>query len=425
MTIAERLPGYLHPALVSLREDPSTESQFWAAIGETRAPLIERDPSSSNHSLVTFVFPFPDGARHVVVRPGFNDFEPATNVMERIPGTRVAHASYRYRNDVRTSYSFGPDMPLVSWNTAGADEMRAARAFLKDHPDQPDPNARERWVSRTGAGKPDAVASFVSLPGAPDESLAYKRADIARGSIDRHAFVSARMGNERRIWVYTPPGYGRETRLYPALIVFDGGGALTDVPVQRLLDNLLADGRIAPAIAVLIDNATETSRNDELPCNENFALFIEEELFPWLEKNYRASREAADRAVTGMSYGGLAAMWMGFRLPHIFGTVIAQAASLWWGPGYNFDVPRSAGGYEPEWLIAQYEKSPRLPLRFWLESGLMEHAALMIEPNRRMKAVLEAKGYNLIYSEPAGGHDTALWRGTLATALAAMLPRGS
>ena len=56
-----------------------------------------------------------------------------------------------------------------------------------------------------------------------------------------------------------------------------------------------------------------------------------------------------------------------------------------------------------------------------MEIGLLEPLDLMIEPNRRMKAVLETKGNDLTYSEPCGGHDTALWRGTLATALAHML----
>jgi enterochelin esterase-like enzyme len=133
------------------------------------------------------------------------------------------------------------------------------------------------------------------------------------------------------------------------------------------------------------------------------------------------SHEPADHFVTGASYGGLASMWLGFRLPHVFGNVISQAASLWWGPGFKITVPRSLGGYPPEWLIDQYSQSPRLPVRFWMEIGLMEHPKLMLEPNRRMRALLEAKGYDLTYSEPCGGHDTALWRGTLATALARML----
>jgi enterochelin esterase-like enzyme len=57
-----------------------------------------------------------------------------------------------------------------------------------------------------------------------------------------------------------------------------------------------------------------------------------------------------------------------------------------------------------------------------MEVGLMESPALMIEPNRQMKALLESKGYDVTYSEPCGGHDPALWRGTLAKALEHMLP---
>ena len=143
---------------------------------------------------------------------------------------------------------------------------------------------------------------------------------------------------------------------------------------------------------------------------------------PWVARRYRVSSDPAERFVTGACYGGLASMWFGYRLPHLFGNVISQAASLWWGPGFDMDVPRSAGGYPAEWLIEQYSGSPRLPVRFWMEIGLLEHPALMIEPNRRMKAVLESKGYDLTYREPCGGHDPALWRGTLATALAHMLP---
>jgi enterochelin esterase family protein len=229
------------------------------------------------------------------------------------------------------------------------------------------------------------------------------------------------MGNERNIWVYTPPGYEDGDAAYPLLLAFDGGWALTRAPIQRLLDSLTAEGRIRPTIAVFVDNPTPDSRNVELPCNEAFAGFIEEELWPWLRARRRVSDRAEDHFVTGASYGGLASMWLGYKLPHLFGNVIAQAPSLWWGPGFRMDVPRSAGGYPAEWLIEQYRNAPRLPVRYWVEIGLMEHPSLMIEPNRRMKAVMEEKGYDLTYSEPCGGHDPALWRGTLGLALAKML----
>ena len=422
MKAAERISDHLHPALAALSADPTREAAFWNDIARSGTPLVEADPASSQHSLVTFVWKLPENAHHVVLQPGFGDT--TRNVMELIHGTRVCHAAYRYRNDVRTSYSFVPDMPLISWANANTKELAELQAFMLGNKAQHDPHGRDRFVSRAGAGEPDTITSVLALHEAIDESAAHKREHVTRGAIDKHAFKSRLLGNERNVWVYTPPGYATTDRAYPVLTIFDGGNALTQLPVHRMLDNLLADGRIAPVVGVFIDNPTPTSRNDELPCNETFARFIEEEVLPWLRDHYRVSHTREDHYVTGVSYGGLASIWMGYRLPHVFGNIISQAASLWWGPGYRIDVPRSEGGYTPEWLIKKFAESPRLPLRFWLEIGLMEHPSLMLEPNRRMKALLESKGYDVTYREFCGGHDHALWRGSLIQALSTMLSSG-
>jgi enterochelin esterase family protein len=294
---------------------------------------------------------------------------------------------------------------------------------MRTHPPSQDPHRRDHFLVRYHGYAPDLETSVLSLPDAPDQSAAHYRKGAPHGAVELHMFRSELLGNERRVWVYTPPGYADsgEAR-YPVLVAFDGGASLTLIPTQTLLDNLIADRRVRPHVAVFIDNPTDTSRNDDLPCSEPFARFVEEELLPWLRANYRVSHEARDHAVTGVSYGGLASMWFGFRLPHVFGTVISQAASLWWGPGWAQGAPMSGQRYAPEWLIEQYANAARLPVRFWMEIGLMEHPERMLATNRRMKAVLEAKGYELTYSEPCGGHDYALWRGTLGEALAKVLP---
>ena len=132
--------------------------------------------------------------------------------------------------------------------------------------------------------------------------------------------------------------------------------------------------------------------------------------------------DVSDHYVTGVSYGGLASIWMGYRLPHVFGNVISQSASLWWGPGYDLEKPLPQQSYTPEWLIDQYARSPRLSVRIWQEFGLLELEDRMIAPNRRMAAVLRDKGYDHIYNEFASAHDWAHWRVSLAHALIAMLP---
>jgi len=127
MPVAERLPDHLHPLLATLRAEPAGEADFWARIARERAPLIEPNPAQPGYSIVTYVFPMPPDARHVVVGAGFG--ENRDNVMDRIPGTNVAYASYSLRNDVRTSYSFAPDAPLISFDEASEDELKQLRAF--------------------------------------------------------------------------------------------------------------------------------------------------------------------------------------------------------------------------------------------------------------------------------------------------------
>src|ERR1700730_8224874 len=111
MTVAERLHEYVHPLVAALREGEVGEPEFWTRIANDKTPLIQPGPVSSNRSFVTYVFGMPSEAQHLVVMPGFSEHEPAGNVMVRVPGTAVCYASYRYRSDVRTSYSFAPDLP--------------------------------------------------------------------------------------------------------------------------------------------------------------------------------------------------------------------------------------------------------------------------------------------------------------------------
>jgi hypothetical protein len=153
MAVAERLVDHLHPRLAALRDQPGGEAGFWDEIERERAPLIEPDPRTPGHSIVTYVFAAPAEARHVVVQAGYGD--PRDHVMDRIPGTSVRHAAYRYRNDARTNYSFAPDMLLVAYDEASAAEIAEMMAFMRDHPPSPEsacPRAFPRPLPRIRAG---------------------------------------------------------------------------------------------------------------------------------------------------------------------------------------------------------------------------------------------------------------------------------
>ena len=74
------------------------------------------------------------------------------------------------------------------------------------------------------------------------------------------------------------------------------------------------------------------------------------------------------------------------------------------------------------WLVSRVNASPRLPLRVYLEVGELEVPRRpgqpdMLASNRELRDALSGKGYPIHYSEYAGGHDVACWRGTVADGL--------
>ena len=150
--------------------------------------------------------------------------------------------------------------------------------------------------------------------------------------------------------------------------------------------------------------------------------FLTEELLPWVRGRYRVTDDPARTVVGGASFGGLAAAYAALERPDVFGNVLSQSGSYWWSP------PGDAGC---EWLTRRYAERPRAPLRFSLEVGLLEDrfarpAGCLGDPgqlraNRRLRAVLRAKGYPVRYAEFCGGHHFLCWRGTLADGLLALL----
>jgi enterochelin esterase-like enzyme len=65
------------------------------------------------------------------------------------------------------------------------------------------------------------------------------------------------------------------------------------------------------------------------------------------------TRDPQKSIVGGYSFGGLAAAFVAFRRPDLFGNVLSQSGAFW--RGNDKDV-------KWEWLIGQYEAAPKLPL---------------------------------------------------------------
>jgi len=383
--------------------DAGAVKSFWVAVRKSGAPLIEPARGANGFSLVTFLWHGDKQTRNVVIFDGVALFD-AKDRMVHLDGSDVWYKTYRVRNDARFAYNLSPNDSLQSINDVkGDDAMRKRLAMLRTDPLNP-----HRCPTTFGAY--GTQSSYVELPGAPP--LVWNMPVPGnRGLVTVTRIHSDSLRKDKKLWVYTPAGFSKERgERYPLLLVFDGDRNVEWTP--KILDVLIARGRIPPVVAVMTDESVPSERRTELPCNPQFAEFLAKELVPWTRRNYHATTGPERTVVAGSSYGGLASVFSGLKHPEVFGNVISLSGSFFWKPD---------GAQQGEWLIQQVKGSPKLPLRFYLEVGLMESASMEVSPNRRMRDTLAAKGELVGYSEYDGGHSFLNWSLGMVNGLERML----
>lgn len=335
--------------------------------------------------------------------------------MRRLDGTDVWYLTFRVRADLRCTYRLAVDDSDGS--AAEAEDWQERTADWFTDPFNP---ATFTYPADEFLSSDETVVSLIELPSAPAQPWLAQRADGKQGELVQTLHRSEILDNERRIWIYTPPGYQPDDEPYPLLVLFDGDTVRGPMPFPTILDNLIDAGRIPPMVAVLVDSLTQEVRNRELPCGAPFLEYLTDELLPWARSQYRITTDPARTIVAGQSHGGQAAAFAGLRRPDVFGNVITQSGSFWWSPE---DDP------EHEWLNRQYAESERQPVRFYIEAGLLErgqtpeHGPSILVTNRHLRTILRSKGYEVEYAEYNGGHDYACWRGSLADALITLAAR--
>lgn len=227
---------------------------------------------------------------------------------------------------------------------------------------------------------------------------------------------------DRRIWVYTPPGYDRRRAdPYPLIVAFDGTQYQDSMPLARVLDSLVPIGAAPPFVAVLIDDSAGPVRIADLGNASRMVSFLANQLLPLVRERWHVARDPGHSIITGASAGGLAAAYVAFTRPDLFGNVWSQSGAFWRGAEGSNSPPY-------EWLTSQVTASPRKPVRFYLDVGEMEdHPTLggsgpnFRDATRRFHQALVAKGYEVTYTEvPGGNHAEQWWRPRMAVGIVAL-----
>jgi enterochelin esterase-like enzyme len=405
------------PHLVALEaeiaHDPKAEARFWNELASQATPLIEPHPHDHDFCIVSFVWRdlgFETEAVLLLIATVTDYYrhqgDISPHLMRRMPNSAIWHLSLAMRNDFRSSYQFYSfDSQRSEIQASNCTERELWLKLLENT--QPDPLNPEQLPSLRDWNP----HSILALPKARPETWWTRRPDVPAGSFMIESFRSELLNNERNLSIYLPHGYNPEAGPYPLLIMFDGNVWGEKYSIAPTLDNLIAEGRIPPMIALMPSVINNQIRGEELPCNPKFIDFVSQELIPWAAQRWNISDRAERTIVAGQSYGGLAASFAAFYAPERFGNVLSQSGSFWW-PDFEGAKPES------RWMLAQYEQNERRAVRFYLEVGLCEW--MLLSDNYTMRDILEAKGYDLHFAEFNGGHDYIVWRSGIAEGLIAL-----
>lgn len=407
-TCSDRLMVYM----TWLNEMTGSEG-WWQEQQQRGIPFVEA--SETGDCNITFFWRDPQGnesqsstQRVWINITGVTDHhqQAAPPSLVRIPETDVWFWQTTLPATWRGSYCLMPDDQADAFQ--GQPDMHTLRNWWRDKfpTAQIDSlNPLRGWSGGRGMG-----VSPLHLPHSPNQDV-WRAVDEGVAPIvplQHHIWRSERLGNERSIWLYTTGDTSAEHR--PLALLLDGQFWAHTMPVAGPLQQLTDAGELPAAVYVMIDIIDREHRTQELPCNADFWLAIQEELLPQIQQWAAYSHETADTVIVGQSFGGLSSVYATLSWPETFGAAVSLSGSFWW------PERGKANGWLPQQL--QQGLLAALPRRFYLEAGKRER--LILAANQQIQSDLTQCGHQVDYHPVEGGHDALCWRGGLLNGLKAM-----
>ncbi len=231
----------------------------------------------------------------------------------------------------------------------------------------------------------------------------------------------------RSVTVYIPKQYV-PGKIAPFIVGADG----PDRMLFPVLDNLIAEKRLPPMIAISISNGGGDAQGSERgleydTMSGTYAEWVEREVLPQVESRYgvNLTRDPNGRATTGNSSGGSAAFIMAWYHPELYHRVLTYS-----GTYINQQWPSDPKTPHGAWEFHEHliPNSPTKPLRIWMEVGdtdlfnpnaLRDNMHDWTLANENMARVLAAKHYHyqFVFARHAGHVNRAVREQTLPEAL--------
>jgi len=246
----------------------------------------------------------------------------------------------------------------------------------------------------------------------------YKVNSVPHGSVTRRWYNSPSLGQDRRITIYTPPGYEKSSESYPVLYLLHGMGGDEEAWINlgrtsQILDNLIAQGRAKPMIVVMPNGnvAQEAAPGEsslgfykpamQLP-NTMDGKYEEtfKDIIQFVESSYRVVPEKSARAIAGLSMGGFHSLHISRFYPQTFGYIGLFSAAI------LADEKVTSKVYEnfDETLNLQMTNGYKL---YWIGIGKTD---FLYKYNQEFRKKLDDIKMPYEYRESEGGHTWTNWR---------------
>jgi len=252
------------------------------------------------------------------------------------------------------------------------------------------------------------MASGIEVPFRGDDYYAVK--NVPHGDIRIKRYYSKVLNTWRQFFVYTPAGYDANTdQKYPVLYLLHGGGEdergwATQGKTDLILDNLIDKKKAVPMLIVMVDG------NMMLPAFgedvlKAFEAELKQSVIPFVEQNYRAKTDAQNRALAGLSMGGIQTLYAGVNNTEMF-AYLGVFSSGWIQP-----MQKELADSQYEIMKNNADKINGNLKQFWIAMGGQEDIAW--KNCQTMISKFDEMKIKYTYSEYPGGHSWPVWRNNL------------
>ena len=270
------------------------------------------------------------------------------------------------------------------------------------------------------------VWSLVYVPG----SDLFDSKAVPHGAVAEVTYKSSALGRDRRMHVYTPPGYQNGRDRYPVFYLLHGAGDNDDswTTVGRagfILDNLIAAQQARPMVVVMPAGHASTSQANVVgrSATDDFVNDFVKDVMPYVEKNYRVLTDRPNTAIAGLSMGGMQTLEVAiprlerFAYIGVYSSGLIGAFGNAGGRGRGAapaPAPAPAGSIEFEktnaakLADANLKKGLRL---FWFGTGKED---FLLSTTDATVDLFKRQGFSPVYVQSPGGHTWINWRNYLA-----------